>query len=106
MNLPAVHEQALSYHNESPQISFVLAPSRIFDIVKAHEVGLGSSITNGFVKSTLQALPAYINDYAKPVVPVTAEHIVIGPGLGSLIAQFMWAVCDEGDGVLLATVSK
>ena len=66
---------------------------------------LGSSITNGFVQSTVQALPAYINDYAKPLLPVTPEHIVIGPGLGSIIAQFMWTVCDEGDGVLITTVS-
>ena len=65
----------------------------------------GSSITNGFVESTIEALPLYINDYAKPLSPVTAEQIVIGPGLGSMIAQFMWTVCDEGDGVLLTTVS-
>lgn len=57
------------------------------------------------MRSTIQALPFYINDYAKPVVPITPEHIAIGPGLGSIIAQFMWAVCDEGDGVLLTTVS-
>ena len=40
-----------------------------------------------------------------PVCPVTAEHTVIGPGLGSILAPFMWAVCGEGDGVLLTTVS-
>lgn len=55
--------------------------------------------------STVQALPLYINDYAKPVSTVTAEQTVIGPGLGSIIAQFMWTVCDEGEGVLLTTVS-
>ncbi|GJE91544.1 aspartate aminotransferase like domain-containing protein [Phanerochaete sordida] len=60
-----------------------------------------TSVTNGFVQSTVQALPLYINDYAKPLTPVTPTHTVIGPGLGSIIAQFMWAVCDEGDGVLL-----
>ncbi|EKM52149.1 uncharacterized protein PHACADRAFT_262659 [Phanerochaete carnosa HHB-10118-sp] len=60
-----------------------------------------SAIMNGFGESTIQALPLYINDYAKPVSPVTSEHTVIGPGLGSIIAQFMWTVCDEGDGVLL-----
>jgi len=64
-----------------------------------------SSITNGFVKSTIEALPLYINDYAKPISPVIPEQTVIGPGLGSIIAQFMWTVCDEGDGVLLTTVS-
>lgn len=62
-----------------------------------------TSITNGHVWSTVQAMPVYINDYTKPLSPVTPEHTVIGPGLGSIIAQFMWTVCDEGDGVLLTT---
>lgn len=50
-------------------------------------------------------LPRFLNSSLKPRISVTAEHTVTGPGLGALIAQFMWSVCDEGDGVLMTAVS-
>lgn len=28
-----------------------------------------------------------------------------GPGVGALLAQLVWALCAEGEGVLMATVS-
>ena len=62
---------------------------------------LGTALTNGDLKSTIKALPLYVNDYAKPVVPVIHEHTVVGPGLGAIIAHFMFTACDEGEGVLL-----
>ncbi|KII84197.1 hypothetical protein PLICRDRAFT_374244 [Plicaturopsis crispa FD-325 SS-3] len=62
------------------------------------------AITNGVVDSTEKALPLYINEYAHPVISVTPEHCVPGPGIGALFAQVIWALCNDGDGVLIATV--
>ncbi|KII84100.1 hypothetical protein PLICRDRAFT_179782 [Plicaturopsis crispa FD-325 SS-3] len=61
------------------------------------------AITNGVVNSTANMLPVYINEYAHPIIPVTEEHCVPGPGISALFAQVVWALCDDGDGVLIAT---
>ncbi|KAJ7032592.1 PLP-dependent transferase [Mycena alexandri] len=47
-------------------------------------------------------LPQYINDYFHPRVPVTRETSVTGPGIGALLAQLVWALAGEGDGVLMS----
>jgi hypothetical protein len=31
---------------------------------------------------------------------------VTGPGVGALLAQLIWTICGEGDGVLMTTVSS
>ncbi|KAK7042060.1 PLP-dependent transferase [Favolaschia claudopus] len=48
-------------------------------------------------------LPTYVNDHFHPLVQVTRENSVAGPGIGSLLAQLIWAIADEGAGVLLSS---
>ncbi|KAJ7904202.1 PLP-dependent transferase [Mycena leptocephala] len=47
-------------------------------------------------------LPQYINDHFNPLVQVTRENSVAGPGIGAVLAQLIWALADEGAGVLLS----
>ncbi|KAJ7075300.1 PLP-dependent transferase [Mycena belliarum] len=47
-------------------------------------------------------LPAYINDHFHPRVKVTRENSVTGPGVGALLAQVVWALAGEGQGVLMS----
>ncbi|KAJ7036157.1 PLP-dependent transferase [Mycena alexandri] len=47
-------------------------------------------------------LPQYINDSFNPVVQVTRENSVAGPGIGAVLAQLIWAVANQGAGVLLS----
>ncbi|KAF7375468.1 PLP-dependent transferase [Mycena sanguinolenta] len=61
---------------------------------------------NTLIKMTLPTvedlLPQYVNDNFQPLVPVTRENSVAGPGIGALLAQLIWAIADEGAGVLLS----
>ncbi|KAJ7488130.1 PLP-dependent transferase [Mycena latifolia] len=61
---------------------------------------------NTLIKTTLPTvedlLPQYVNDYFNPLVLVTRENSVAGPGIGSILAQLIWALTDEGAGVLLS----
>ncbi|KAJ6627706.1 PLP-dependent transferase [Mycena sp. CBHHK59/15] len=58
------------------------------------------------LKSTLPTvedlLPQYINDHFDPLVPVTRESSVTGPGIGAIFAQLIWALVGEGEGVLIS----
>lgn len=36
----------------------------------------------------------------------TGQNSVASPGIGALLAQLIWALADEGAGVLLTTVSR
>ncbi|KAJ7696215.1 pyridoxal phosphate-dependent transferase [Mycena rosella] len=58
------------------------------------------------LKSTLPTvedlIPEYINDHFHPRVPVTRENSVSGPGIGAVLAQLIWALASEGDGVLMS----
>ncbi|KAJ6565807.1 PLP-dependent transferase [Mycena vulgaris] len=47
-------------------------------------------------------LPQYVNEYFNPLVPVTRENSVAGPGIGAVLAQLIWALTDEGAGVLIS----
>ncbi|KAJ7099870.1 PLP-dependent transferase [Mycena crocata] len=47
-------------------------------------------------------LPEYINDYFNPLVRITRENSVAGPGIGAVFAQLIWALANEGEGVLLS----
>ncbi|KAJ7747842.1 PLP-dependent transferase [Mycena metata] len=47
-------------------------------------------------------LPEYINDHFNPVVQVTRENSVAGPGIGAVLAQLIWALANQGTGVLLS----
>jgi 1-aminocyclopropane-1-carboxylate synthase len=53
----------------------------------------------------VDAIPRYLNRYLKPRKPITPQQTVVGPGLGAILAHLLWHICDEGDGVLLTTVS-
>jgi len=48
-------------------------------------------------------LPRYVNR-SNPVREVTRGNSVTGPGVGALLAQLIWAICEEGEGVLMTTV--
>ncbi|EIW86054.1 PLP-dependent transferase [Coniophora puteana RWD-64-598 SS2] len=55
----------------------------------------------GFAPTAEEALPNYINDTFHPIIPVTQENSVAGAGVGSLISQFCWHVCEDGDAFLI-----
>jgi hypothetical protein len=57
------------------------------------------------VSQLADLLPRYVNR-SKPIREVTRKNSVTGPGVGSLLAQLIWAICEEGDGVLMTTVSS
>ncbi|KAF8729326.1 NADH:flavin oxidoreductase / NADH oxidase family, partial [Rhizoctonia solani] len=61
------------------------------------------SLVDGYVNSTEDILPPYYTTYFKPRIPITQEHCVHADGIGSLLAQVFWALCDVGDGVLMTT---
>ncbi|KAJ7846798.1 PLP-dependent transferase [Mycena leptocephala] len=58
------------------------------------------------IKTTLPTLedllPQYINDHFNPRVEITRENSVTGPGIGALLAQLVWALAGEGEGVLMS----
>ncbi|KAF7376963.1 PLP-dependent transferase [Mycena sanguinolenta] len=58
------------------------------------------------IKTTLPTvedlIPQYINDHFSPRVPITRENSVTGPGIGALLAQLIWALAGEGEGVLMS----
>ncbi|KAK7050694.1 PLP-dependent transferase [Favolaschia claudopus] len=58
------------------------------------------------IKTTLPTvedlLPEYINDHFNPRVLITRENSVTGPGIGALLAQLVWALAGEGEGVLMS----
>lgn len=56
------------------------------------------------VNQLADLLPRYVNR-SNPIRKVTRENSVTGPGVGALMAQLIWAICVEGDGVLMTTVS-
>ncbi|KAJ6532906.1 PLP-dependent transferase [Mycena vulgaris] len=47
-------------------------------------------------------IPEYINEHFHPRVPVTRENSVSGPGIGAVLAQVVWALAGEGEGVLMS----
>ncbi|KAF8919899.1 PLP-dependent transferase [Mucidula mucida] len=53
------------------------------------------------IPSAKQAVPRYLNKTLKPLVPITPDHCVVGPGIGAVFAQLIWHLCDEGEGVLM-----
>lgn len=56
--------------------------------------------------STKNVLPTYFNAYFKPRIEILPEHCIHADGIGSLLPQVVWALCEPGDGVLMAAVSK
>ncbi|KAJ7435804.1 PLP-dependent transferase [Mycena galericulata] len=58
------------------------------------------------IKSTLPTvedlIPEYINEHFHPRVPVTRENSIAGPGIGAVLAQLIWALAGEGEGVLMS----
>lgn len=65
---------------------------------------LGAALTLGQDPSTKTALPRFLNRTLRPRIPITPSHTVIGPGIGAILAQLIWHLCDEGDGVLMTAV--
>lgn len=48
------------------------------------------------------ALAAFFNTYFRPVHAVRPEHVVVTAGATEAIENVIFAVCDEGDSVLVA----
>ncbi|EIW83723.1 PLP-dependent transferase [Coniophora puteana RWD-64-598 SS2] len=63
------------------------------------------TLQRGFVTNTDQALPLYINDTFSPLEPVTSENSVVGPGVGTLITEFFWQICDVGELALVTALN-
>lgn len=60
-------------------------------------------LRNNKIVTTADALPVYLNRTLRPLEPLTVENTIPGPGVGALLAHFLWAVLNEGEGVLLST---
>ncbi|CCO37749.1 hypothetical protein BN14_11908 [Rhizoctonia solani AG-1 IB] len=60
-------------------------------------------LSHGTIPSTFQALPEFFNAYFEPLIPVKRNHCVHGNSLSSVFAQFIAAVCEPGDGVLMSS---
>ncbi|CAE6375592.1 1-aminocyclopropane-1-carboxylate synthase, and related proteins [Rhizoctonia solani AG-1 IB] len=60
-------------------------------------------LSHGTIPSTFQALPEFFNAYFEPLIPVKRNHCVHGNSLSSVFAQFVAAVCNPGDGVLMSS---
>ncbi|KAG8721141.1 hypothetical protein FRC08_015439 [Ceratobasidium sp. 394] len=73
-----------------------------FELTPAH-LKYRWTLQNSYEKSTRQVLPTYFNAFFNPRIKVLPEHCVHGDGIGSLLAQVFWALCEPGDGVLMAT---
>jgi len=56
------------------------------------------------VNQLADLLPKYVNR-SKPIRQVSRKNSATGPGVGALLAQLIWSICEEGDGVLMTTVS-
>ncbi|KAJ6629787.1 pyridoxal phosphate-dependent transferase [Mycena sp. CBHHK59/15] len=59
------------------------------------------ALTKSALPSLDDLLPEYINDHFAPRVRVTRENSLVGPGIGAILAQLVWALAGEGEGVLM-----
>ncbi|KAL0574559.1 hypothetical protein V5O48_007396 [Marasmius crinis-equi] len=60
-------------------------------------------LVNSFEPTLIDALPKFLNRTLKPLVPITPEATVIGPGIGGVLAHLLWILTQPGDGVVLTT---
>lgn len=54
-------------------------------------------------KRLLKDLSNLFQKYFKPITPVKAEHMVCGVGVSAVLDQLSDKLCDEGEGMLIAT---
>lgn len=47
------------------------------------------------------AAAAFWTEEFKPSIPIGVDNIFVTPGLASAIDALTWAICDEGDGILI-----
>jgi 1-aminocyclopropane-1-carboxylate synthase len=47
------------------------------------------------------AMASHLNNYFRPVVPVTAEHVTFTAGVTGLNEMMAFNLTDEGEGILL-----
>jgi len=64
----------------------------------------GDALLRSPINSTVDALPVFLNRSLLPVKRITSDIVVAGPGIGAMLAQLIWVLCNESDGVLLTTV--
>lgn len=57
----------------------------------------------GGTPELLGALSAFFNHFFSPKVPVRPEHVVTGPGCSAILDTWIHDICDDGDGLLLAS---
>ncbi|POW20796.1 hypothetical protein PSHT_03083 [Puccinia striiformis] len=56
----------------------------------------------GGSSSFKEAMCHILNRYFNPVVNVKPSHLLCASGVTAILAQLMYAICDEGDGVLIS----
>ncbi|KAF7342320.1 PLP-dependent transferase [Mycena venus] len=65
------------------------------------------TLTKTTLPTVEDLLPQYVNDHFNPLVQITTlfspagANSVAGPGVGAVLAQLIWALADEGAGVLI-----
>lgn len=72
--------------------------------ITPNHFGYGGSCP-GFPSLTKGVLKLYNSEAFNPVVPVSKDHIYLTAGCTTLLDQFFWTLCDEGEGVLIGKPS-
>jgi gliotoxin/aspirochlorine biosynthesis aminotransferase len=83
-----------------PEILPLLKKNIQSDLTTEHlsySSGLGGS------SELLGAVSAFYNHFFSPKVPVRPEHVVTGAGCSAVLDTLIHDICDEGDGLLVAT---
>lgn len=56
----------------------------------------------GGSNSLKEAICITLNQYFNPAIPVRPEDLICGAGVVAILAQLIYAICDEDDGVLIS----
>ncbi|KAI7958887.1 hypothetical protein MJO28_002678 [Puccinia striiformis f. sp. tritici] len=70
-----------------------------FSRLQTHDLNYQSL---GGSSSFKDAMCHILNRYFNPVVNVKPSHLLCASGVTAILAQLMYAICDEGDGVLIS----
>ncbi|ORY26710.1 pyridoxal phosphate-dependent transferase [Naematelia encephala] len=100
---PELHPQGVINLStaENSLLSHKILPILNEQSIKSQHLRYRVTLLRSSTPQLADLLPTYVN-YRKPVRPVTRANSVAGPGVGSLLAQLFWAICEPGEGVLLS----
>ncbi|KAJ7058478.1 PLP-dependent transferase [Mycena amicta] len=76
--------------------------SRPLTALRAQHLRYRATLIKTDLPTVEDLLPEYVNDHFNPRVRITRENSVAGPGIGACLAQLVWALAGEGDGVLMS----